>query len=62
MALSPRPTAIVLSDDSLAVGLYRGLMENGISPGRDISIIGRDSLPHEALELSREQAMKVHAR
>ncbi|MEI6800963.1 MAG: LacI family DNA-binding transcriptional regulator [Pseudomonadota bacterium] len=45
LALSPRPTAIVLSDDSLAVGLYRGLMENGILPGRDISIIGRDSLP-----------------
>ena len=43
--LSPRPSAIVLSDDSLAVGLYRGLVEHGIAPGRDIAIIGRDSLP-----------------
>jgi len=43
--LTPRPTAIVLSDESLAIGLYRGLAEHGITPGRDIAIIGRDSLP-----------------
>jgi DNA-binding LacI/PurR family transcriptional regulator len=43
--LDPRPTAIVLSDESLAIGLYRGLAEHGIQPGRDIAIIGRDSLP-----------------
>lgn len=42
--LTPRPTAIVLSDESLAIGLYRGLIEHGIIPGRDIAIIGRDSL------------------
>ena len=43
--LTPRPTAIVLGDESLAIGLYRGLAEHGILPGRDIAIIGRDSLP-----------------
>lgn len=42
--MSRRPTAIVLSDESLAIGLYRGLTERGIVPGRDIAIIGRDSL------------------
>lgn len=43
--LTSRPTAIVLSDESLAIGLYRGLAEHGIVPGRDIAVIGRDSLP-----------------
>ena len=38
-----RPTAIVLSNESSVNGLYRGLMENGILPGRDIAVIGRDS-------------------
>lgn len=40
-----KPTAIVLSNESSVNGLYRGLMENGILPGRDIAVIGRDS-PH----------------
>ncbi len=43
--MTPRPTAIVLSDEVLAVGLYRGLIEHGIIPGRDIAVIGRDGLP-----------------
>ncbi len=47
--LTPRPTAIVLSAESLAIGLYRGLAEHGIMPGRDIAIIGRDSLPVQFL-------------
>ena len=38
-----RPTAIVLSNESAVNGLYRGLMEHGILPGRDIAVIGRDS-------------------
>ena len=42
--LTRRPTAIVLSDESLAIGLYRGLKLHDIQPGRDIAIIGRDSL------------------
>ncbi len=43
--LNPRPTAILLSDESSAIGLYRGLLEHGIVPGRDIAVTGRDSLP-----------------
>ncbi len=43
--LPPRPTAIVISDETLAISLCGGLAENGVLPGRDIAIIGRDSLP-----------------
>jgi DNA-binding LacI/PurR family transcriptional regulator len=45
LALEERPTAIVLVNDTIAVGLYRGLEEAGIRPGRDIAVIGRQS-PH----------------
>ena len=34
------PTAIILSTEVLAPGLYRGLLERGIKPGEDIAIIG----------------------
>lgn len=40
-----RPTAILLVNETIAVGLYRGLMEAGVKPGRDIAVIGRQS-PH----------------
>lgn len=50
LQLVPRPTAILLSDESQAIGLYRGLGEAGIQPGRDIAIIGRDSLPVRFLQ------------
>lgn len=44
-ALKDRPTAIVLVNETIAIGLYRGLEEAGIRPGRDIAVIGRQS-PH----------------
>lgn len=44
-ALETRPTAIVLINEAITVGLYRGLVEAGIKPGRDLAIIGRQS-PH----------------
>lgn len=45
LALPDRPTAILLANEVLSVGLYRGLIEAGVRPGRDIAVIGRDS-PH----------------
>jgi len=45
LALEDRPTAIVLVNETIAIGLYRGLEEAGIRPGRDIAVIGRQS-PH----------------
>jgi DNA-binding LacI/PurR family transcriptional regulator len=43
LATSPRPTAIVLVNETIAIGLYRGLQEAGVMPGRDIAVIGRQS-------------------
>lgn len=44
-AASPRPTAITLVNETLVTGLYKGLEEASIRPGRDIAIVGRHS-PH----------------
>lgn len=43
MEQKDRPTAVVLLNPSLSTGLYRGLTEAGVMPGRDIAVIGRDS-------------------
>lgn len=45
MPAASRPTAFLLTNESLSAGLYRGLFDAGIEPGRDIAIIGRAS-PH----------------
>ncbi|PRH84788.1 LacI family transcriptional regulator [Labrys okinawensis] len=45
LACEERPTAILLVNEMLATGLYRGLSEAGMVPGRDIAVIGRQS-PH----------------
>ena len=37
------PTAIAVANEAMITGLYRGLMEAGRMPGRDIALIGRDS-------------------
>jgi len=45
LAMEDRPTAVVLVYELLALGLYRGLNEAGLTPGRDMAIIGfRESL------------------
>jgi DNA-binding LacI/PurR family transcriptional regulator len=38
-AMSERPTAAVLANDLMAVGLYRRLAEGGAVPGRDLALI-----------------------
>ena len=40
LASDPRPTAVLVSDSMHAVAFYRRLGEDGMLPGRDISIIG----------------------
>jgi len=40
-----RPTAFVLTNEVMSVGLYRGLYDSGLAPGKDFAVIGRDS-PH----------------
>jgi DNA-binding LacI/PurR family transcriptional regulator len=39
-AMNDRPTAIILSNDALAPSLYQGLENLGMTPGKDIAIIG----------------------
>jgi len=43
LAMPDRPTAIAVSNETMLSGLYRGLSEGGLLPGRDVAIIGRDS-------------------
>ncbi len=40
VAMADRPTAALLVNVNMVVGLYRRLIEGGLSPGRDLSIIG----------------------
>ena len=40
LALDDRPTAVVLVNEIMAIGIYRRLHEVGIVPGRDMAIIG----------------------
>jgi DNA-binding LacI/PurR family transcriptional regulator len=40
VAMERRPTAILLVYELLAMGLYRRLSEAGLSPGRDIAVVG----------------------
>jgi DNA-binding LacI/PurR family transcriptional regulator len=44
-----RPTAILVSEEIQAFGLYRHLNEAGLRPGRDISLIG--ILPEERVNI-----------
>ena len=40
LAMSPCPTAVVLAQETLALGLYRRLHEVGVAPGRDLAVVG----------------------
>lgn len=47
-----RPTAILLVNETIAIGFYRGLNEAGLKPGRDIAVIGRHSPQNQFLSPS----------
>lgn len=38
-----RPTGLLLTNEIITIGLYNGLYEVGLIPGRDVAIIARDS-------------------
>ncbi len=40
VALAPRPTAVVLINELLAIGLYHRLAQVGLRPGHDLAVIG----------------------
>jgi DNA-binding LacI/PurR family transcriptional regulator len=40
LAMSPAPTAVVLAQETLALGLYRRLGQEGVRPGPDLAVVG----------------------
>jgi DNA-binding LacI/PurR family transcriptional regulator len=50
MAPDRRPTGFILTNEMLTVGLYRGLYDCGIRPGKDLAIIGRHSTNSQYLD------------
>lgn len=40
LAMDDRPTAIILIQETMAMGLYQRLNKDGLVPGRDIAVIG----------------------
>ncbi|MCB1500114.1 MAG: substrate-binding domain-containing protein [Bauldia sp.] len=48
-AMPEPPTAVVLVNEFMAIGLYRSLKERGLTPGRDLSIVGFQEEPNSRL-------------
>jgi DNA-binding LacI/PurR family transcriptional regulator len=51
LALDERPTAIVVIENSMVLGVYTKLHEAGFIPGKDIAVIGFDQSPTNGLFL-----------
>ena len=51
LACEARPTAVVMVENSMAIGLYPKLREAGVKPGRDIAVVGFDQSPTSSLFL-----------
>ena len=48
-ALDPRPTAAICYNDSVALGLFHGLAQDGLFPGRNFALIGHEDVEEAAL-------------
>lgn len=67
LTLEPRPTAIVCSNDMMAVGVLRVLAERGIKVPRDMSVVGFDDIhlaefvnpPLTTVRMSRQELAKA---
>lgn len=56
-----RPTGFVLTNEVMSVGLYNGLHEVGLIPGKNFAIIGRDS-PHAHFLVPRLTCFRLSLR
>ena len=45
LTLDPRPTALFVSNDSMALGVLRGLHEAGVKVPEDVALVGFDDIP-----------------
>lgn len=45
LALTERPTAVLLVNEIMAIGIYRRLHDAGLVPGRDMAVIGQRQSP-----------------
>lgn len=67
LGLKPRPTAVVCSNDMMAVGVLRVLTEGGIKVPRDMSVVGFDDIhlaefmnpPLTTVRMSRQELAKA---
>jgi LacI family transcriptional regulator len=46
---SPRPDAIITGNDAMAIGALHAIVQSGLTPGRDISLVGSDDIPVSSL-------------
>jgi DNA-binding LacI/PurR family transcriptional regulator len=46
LAMKRRPTAIVLVDNTMAIGLYHLFQDSNVVPGRDIAVVGFEGSPN----------------
>jgi DNA-binding LacI/PurR family transcriptional regulator len=51
LGLEDRPTAIMVIENSMVIGVYTKLTEAGFAPGRDIAVVGFDQSPTSGLYL-----------
>lgn len=49
LAMARPPTAVVLVNEFMAIGVYRSMKERGLTPGRDLSIVGFQEEPNTRL-------------
>lgn len=56
LALSARPTAIVVDNNLGGVGVMRALLQAGIAIGREVSVVVNDGIPQDTLLIGQEVA------
>jgi len=45
LSIEPRPTAIICANDLMALGAISAIQEQGLTVGRDVSVVGFDDVP-----------------
>jgi LacI family transcriptional regulator len=60
LALAERPTAIMVDNNTGGVGVMRALLDSGLQPGRDISVVVDGGLPEDTLLTGQSVATIEH--